>query len=318
MSNSRANSINKKILSELYSDSTKDPETVADSIGVPETEYRNQLKELDQSGIIKQYTAVPDPGKLGFPVPSYHFMSLAQNYDEAIKKGMPFFQAFGGSELAMVVLGEYDLVLRKLSSSDARLNNFMNNIINDPDYPKYDKSETYRVTERMRWRGFDIPETDRYEVTQVELTEIEQQTLKILRRNARLRTKPHEIAQRIGASTEEVTDAIDHLEDDVILGYSIDIDYDQLGWHRAWLGLSSLRGGYEEAIKSVKDINPLNVQCIVSGSGFNWAHIGVELVVDSLTELDEVTDKIRRSGSARETRTFLSTKSLVEDRVSID
>lgn len=310
--------IDRTILSGLYNDCTRDLTELSDKVGIEKGRLDDRIERLEESGIITQFTAIPDPGKMGFPIPSYHFMSLAQNYDEAMKVGMPFFQAFGGSELAMVVLGEYDLILRKLSESDARLNNFMNNLINDPEYPQYETSETYRVTERLRWRGFDVPAEDRYEVEKVELDERERKTLQILRRNGRLRTKPDEIARRIETSPEDALDAVDRLEDEVILGYSIDIDFEQLGWNRAFLGLSSLQGEYEHVIESVREMNSINVPYIVSGSGFNWAHIGIEIVFESIEELDELTDEIRTAGGARETRTFLSTKTLIDDNISIN
>lgn len=309
--------IDRVILTELYSDSVQDRDELASQIDIDREQLDSRIQQLQDDGIITRFSAVPDPGKLGFPIPSYHFMSLAQNYDEAIEKGMPYFQAFSGSELAMIVLGEYDLILRKLSESDARLNNFMNNLINDPDYPKYDKSETYRVTERIRWRGFDISSDNRYEVDTVELSEPEEDVLQILRREGHLRTRPNEIANRIGESPETVIDAINNLEEEVILGYSIDIDFNTIGWNRAFLGLSSLRGEYERVIESVRDMDGLSVPYIVSGSGFNWAHIGVELVFESISELDKLTDEIRTAGGARETRTFLSTKTLVRDDPSL-
>lgn len=310
--------IDRQIVSSLYTDCTRSWNEVASEVNADEEQVTERVDRLSDEGVINQFTAIPDPATLGFPIPSYHFMGLAQNYDTAIKKGMPYFQAFGGSELAMVVLGKYDLILRKLSESDARLNNFMNNLINDPDYPKYEKSETYRVTERIRWRGFDIPEPNRYEVDQYEMDDVERDTLKILRRNGRLRTKPDEIATRIDESPGDVMEAVQRLEDEVILGYSVDIDIERLGWNRAFLGLSSIRGEYEDVIESVCEFSPLNVPYILSGSGFSWAAIAIELVFESLTELDELTDRIRTAGGARETRTLLSTKTLVDDHLSID
>lgn len=309
--------VDRTVLAELYTDFTQDRDELADKAGVTRTKLGERIQRLRDQGIINRFEAVPDPGKIGFPVTSYHFISLAQNYNEAVEKGIPYISAFRGSGLAMVVLGEYDLIIRKLCSSDARLNSFMNNLINDPEYPRYDKSETYRVTERIRWRGFDIPGDNRYEVEQAELSEIEKDVLQLLQREGHLRTRPNEIADRIDTSPGAVMDAIDFLEEEVILGYSIDIDFRKIGWNRAFLGLSSLHGEYDHVIKAVRDLNPLHVPYIVSGSGFNWAHLGLELTFESIDQLDELTDNIRINGGARETRTFLSTKTLLNEHPDV-
>lgn len=306
-----------EIIETLHEDCTQSHTEIADELNEDKTTITDRVERLVDDDIISNYTAVPDPGKIGFPVPSYHFIGLAQNYEEAIEAGMPYFRAFGGSELAMVVLGKYDIILRKLSKSDARLNNFMNNLINDPDYPKHEISQTYRVTERIRWRGFNVPHHDRFEVEPVKLTQDEEKVLKILRGDGRLRTKPDEIASKVDMDPGNVIDTISDLEEKVILGYSIDVNFDKLGWHRGFIGLSSIQGEYNQVVKSLRESDQLYVPYIVSGSGFNWAHLGAELIFKSVSHLDDITDEIRQYGGARSSRTLFSTKTLVSDSVDV-
>lgn len=309
--------LDKNIIRSLYEDSTQTHAELADEYNVDENTVTNRVEKLVEDGVINKYTAIPDPGKIGFPVASYHFLGLAENYEDAIEAGMPYFRAFRGSELAMVMLGEYDVILRKVSQSDTRLNVFMNNLINDPDYPSYDKSRTYRVTERIRWRGFDIPRYDRFEVEPVDLTKEEKEVLRVLRHDGRLRTKPNKIATKIDMSPGDVSDVISDLEEKIILGYSIDVNLNKLGWHRGFIGLSSLRGEYDRVVESLQESSSLHVPYIVSGSGFDWAHLGAELICESVSHLDEMTDRIRQDSGSRTTRTLLSTKALVNETVDV-
>lgn len=301
-----------KVLNELYRDADQTMEQIASECRIDGSEATEIRRQLEDRQVIQGETPVIKPGALGFSVPSYHFIKTAENYDEVLEDGVGPFDMWNGSQLASVVLGEHDLVLRKVSENGERFNNFANNLIDSRDFPTIRDSSSYRVTERIRWHGQNVPGDQIYGVDPVDLSPVDRDVLIELQRDGALRDKPEQIAQSLDLSAGTVVDAVQRLEENVILGYSINTDLEAGGLHRAYLTLKTVRGGYDETVEALREEPPLSASYVVSGTGHEWSDLGVEIVFDSIDHLDRQTDRIRTVSGARETRTFASTKTLYD------
>lgn len=305
----------KRLLGELRRDSTRTKGEIADELGVDSETVGNRLDEFEDSGVIRFYRAAVDPAKLGYEMPSYHFVQAADNYDETLEKGLATYNQWSGTQLVMIVLGKHDLVIRKVSEDWSSYDNFAKNLIKNVSNPAFTDRESYRVDERYRWNGMNLPSDSYYPSESVDLSETEQEALAALRNDARLGRNYEQLADRISATPSSAMNAVERLEEtDTVLGYTVELDLTQLGWHRAFLGLKAVQGDFEATVNDLLDSDPLHVPYILSGSGFQWADIGVELVFESLAQLDDLTDRIRIGSSALESRTLLSTKTLQHDQ----
>jgi Lrp/AsnC family leucine-responsive transcriptional regulator len=304
------------VLSALRTDGAKTDEELAKEIGVAETRVTDARESLESMGAIESYSAAIDPATVGFDTLSYHFVGAVDNYDETLEDGVPTYNMWEGTQLVMVVLGQYDLIIRKASRDAESFSRFAKNLIETTETPGFTRRESYRVDERYRWNGQDISSSRQYSVPDpVEISELEREVLSVLLKNGRLRRKPEELSKRLDASPAAVVEAAERLEDEsIITGYTVNVDLDSMGWNRAFLGLSAVQDGYEASVERLLDFDPLHIPYVVSGTGFNWSDIGVELVFESVEELDQLTDEVRIECDALESRTFLSTKVFQDDR----
>ncbi|MHC1567884.1 MAG: AsnC family transcriptional regulator [Candidatus Syntropharchaeia archaeon] len=56
----------KKILEILIEDARRPFTEIGDKLGVSESTVRKRVKQLEEEGVIKRYTAIVDPAKLGY------------------------------------------------------------------------------------------------------------------------------------------------------------------------------------------------------------------------------------------------------------
>lgn len=307
------------VLEQLRQDATADTETIADRAGISTSAVSEARNKIHEQGLIESYSAVVDPAAVGHGESSYHFIGAIDNYDDTLKNGVPEFNDWGGSQLAMVGFGKYDMIFRKVSKNEEHLDRFAQNLITNPKYPSLRETSTYRINERYRWNGANI-NGNRYGRFLYDLNDNEREVLKVLQANGGLRNQPGEISDRAGISTGKAAEIVERLEQkNAILGYTALPDIESLGWNRGFLGLSNLENSYEGVVDNLLDLEPLYAPYIVSGTGATWADIGIEFVCRSIEHLDEVTDDIRVGLDARESRTLLSPKVFQNERtVTVD
>lgn len=297
------------VLEQLRLDATQSSDDIAEVTDISKDLVEEAFDQIQERGLIESYSAVVDPTAVGFSESSYHFVGSIDNYDETLERGVPSFNQWLGSQSAMVAFGEFDMIFRKLSRTEEDLDNFAKNMIANPNSPTLRKSSTYRINERYRWNGINVPEDNRYS-TNEGLTDIEKEVAKILQSDGRLRHQLGKIASKLGSKSDKVAKAIENLEDKrIINGYTISPNIQELGWYRGFLGLSNLQNPYDEAVGNLLDLDPLYAPYIISGTGVTWADIGIEFVCRSVEHLDKLTDNIRAGPDARESRTLLSPKS---------
>jgi DNA-binding Lrp family transcriptional regulator len=311
----------KQILEQLYRDGMQSPSDIATETNFDIKEIRDKIEEWRTTGLLTDPVAVVDPEKIGYPVTSYHLINFQNNYDHAIGQGLRQFSKWPGTQFAMIVLGDYDVIARKVSRTESQLDTFATNVLSNPDTelketfgPQTSQVfdiETIKITQAIRRNGIDIPDSrQRSETEEVDLNETEAEVLNQLQRDATFRNKPGQIAAEVAASREDIEAAIERLEDEkVIAKYARLIDPDVGGWYRAFFGVSVKRGQYENVVDELTKESAITVPYIQSGLGYNWADISMELLFDSIEELDQVTDRLRSISGVRSSRTFLGTRS---------
>ncbi|TKX67667.1 Lrp/AsnC family transcriptional regulator [Halorubrum sp. SP9] len=307
------------VLEQLRRNATLDTEAIAERTGLGPAAVDEAREVIHDRGLVDSYAAVVDPAAVGHEESSYHFIGAIDNYDDTLRNGVPEFNDWGGSQLAMVGFGNYDMIFRKVSKSEERLDRFAQNLITNPKYPSLRETSTYRINERYRWNGADVEE-NQYGQPVCGLDDDRREVLSVLQADGNLRNRPGKVAERADIATGEAAEIIDELEEDgVILGYTALPDVESLGWYRGFLGLSNLENSYEGVVDNLLELEPLYAPYIVSGTGATWADIGIEFVCRSIEHLDELTDRIRVGLDARESRTLLSPKVFQNKRtVNVD
>jgi DNA-binding Lrp family transcriptional regulator len=220
---------------------------------------------------------------------------------------------------------------------------------NGPNLNFFENQETYPIFEIRRWHGQDRDESLRSKPADLGSLELE-----VLRRLMQDSTRSdHEISEAIKAGikqghtdtlvddlnrigTENVGDARQSLLDnDVLLGYSVDYDLEDMGWNRAVMGISLKPGysdeGHDAAVEKLMSFDddmgkgvdaPLNnftLPYITSGLGQSWADLMLEIIVSDTSDINKIASRIREEiESVESTRTHLMTKSLMDDSITVD
>jgi DNA-binding Lrp family transcriptional regulator len=67
------------LVSELLKNSRRSDRELAKVLGVSQPTVSRMIKKLEEQGIIKEYTIVPDFGKLGYEIMGFTFVKMKQN-----------------------------------------------------------------------------------------------------------------------------------------------------------------------------------------------------------------------------------------------
>lgn len=297
---------------------------IADQLSIGREEAEETTARLEDKGAIDRFTVI-DPRKVGLTAPGYAMIQCEETYDRAIDESVAHVDEHPGVQSIGTVFGEYDIIIRKLSDGVHKLNNFANNALNFTTAQK-----TCLTTELIRWQGIDVP-PDEWELDpdlDEELNTGKKSVLQALWADPTLKQDHSELARRVGLDLDEVTGAISELEKrNVILGYSVKPTLDMLGWGRAYLGISTLpdlpptndeeEENYQYVIENLLKENRreevmkdhLHVPFVSSGLGMTAADVFVEVVFESMTHLDALSDEIRETDGVRTTRTYIEANS---------
>ena len=311
----------REILKILNQNSSLSADDVAKHLGIGRSEVEERIPRLEDD--VMERFAVIDPRKVGLTVPGYAFAQCEETYENAIDKSLQFVKEHDGVQSIGTVYGEYDIIIRKLSTDLYKLNNFSTNGISYSTAQK-----TCATTELIRWHGIDIAssewETDTDIVENIDPTS--EAVLEALQKDPTLRSDQMALAHHVDAELDKVSGAIKQLEQrDIILGYSIKLNLDQLGWGRVYLGISTLsdlpptndqqqsQSNYQQVRNNLrKEQNGdeirkdnLHIPFIGSGLGNAKADIFAEILFESMDHLDKLTDKIREMDGVKTTRTYI-------------
>lgn len=316
MGNKMLDDTERRIVELLYADATASPQTIAEELSISASEVEETISSLREQNFIGQPIAVVDPVRIGYDVTSYHFISSSVNFNSALREQMAHFPEWDGTQLALITLGDYDLVFRKVSTDDSSLDRFGTNVLSNPEMtsPGFQELESLRLTQRVRWRGMDLPQQSQRGSRSYDLDDDHHRILEALRVNGSLREDMDTLASEADVGRDDAEEIVKRLENDnVIVGYSYPVNFQNLNWYRAIFGLSTKQGGYHESISAIQDEEPLDVPYISSGLGFNWSDIIVELTFGSVKELDEITDRLWGLDQVKSTRTYFGTQTFYFD-----
>lgn len=276
---------------------------IADEVDLSNDEFDRREKKLRKNDVIRQYISVINPFKVGYTTPAYVFSMAYDNVSEAISVDVDEFR-YGGEMTLDVVLGNFDIVHRRVDRSAVRQSRFTREAgATSKELEFFQSSETYTINQIFRWHGHSI--ADEYRTIagneRVDLSPDEKEYLNFISKNAQADRQL--IATRLGLTEDQV----DVIADDVssrIEGGSIVFDASQTRWNRALMGISlkpsSIALG--DIVKRIEEMTrrdagevfaePFNVPFIVSGIGQRWADILLELVVESMDETTLLAEKI--------------------------
>jgi len=115
----------KKILSLLQSNARISNAELADRVNLSPTPCLRRMRKLEDRGLIRNYSAILNEKKLGFPVSAYVFVNLEKNTKE---NGQTFEQAVRLLPEVVeccVVAGRHDYVLKVVARSLEDYDRFM-------------------------------------------------------------------------------------------------------------------------------------------------------------------------------------------------
>jgi Lrp/AsnC family transcriptional regulator for asnA, asnC and gidA len=122
--------IDEKILQALRGNSTLSKRKIAKKIGVPLTTVFHRIKRMEKEGIIRKYTVITDPEKLGYRICAYILVSVKQNPADGRRVSQQkiasyITKMFANVESVAIITGEFDLIIKARFKSIKQLNEFL-------------------------------------------------------------------------------------------------------------------------------------------------------------------------------------------------
>ena len=122
--------IDEKILQALKENSTLSKRKIAKRMGVPLTTVFHRIKRMEKEGIIRKYTVITDPEKLGYGICAYILVSVKQNPAEGKRVSQQeiasyITKMFANVESVAIITGEFDLIIKARFKSIKQLNEFL-------------------------------------------------------------------------------------------------------------------------------------------------------------------------------------------------
>ena len=118
--------IDEQILSFLSENARTKISYIAQKIHLSETSVIERVKKLENSGVIRQYTTVVDPEKLGLDITAFTYIRIEHpKYNEDFIKQMQ-----ENPEIAEIhyITGDYDFLLKIITRSSSSLQRVLNDI----------------------------------------------------------------------------------------------------------------------------------------------------------------------------------------------
>lgn len=104
--------IDARIIAELQQDGRRSVVELGERIGLTGTPCARRLKQLEQSKVIRGYTAIVDPTRLGLKVQAFIQVKLERHTDENVELFQRELAALDLILSCQAVTGEYDFMLQ--------------------------------------------------------------------------------------------------------------------------------------------------------------------------------------------------------------
>jgi DNA-binding Lrp family transcriptional regulator len=125
--------IDRNIIRLLQEDSRKSFNKIADSLGIAVGTAYNRVKNLEDRGILKNYTIILDPTKLGYGLTALILIQADGRYLPQVEKELAKLD-----EIISIydITGDYDVAVVARFKNRASLNNFIKSTLKMPHVSK--------------------------------------------------------------------------------------------------------------------------------------------------------------------------------------
>ena len=112
-----------RILAELQRDGRQSVVEIAERVGLTHTPCLRRLRHLEDSGVIRGYTAILDPARVGLRVTAFVQVKLERHVDEVMNRFQQAVEAIDDVVSCHVTSGNYDYLLTVLAEDLDSLGN---------------------------------------------------------------------------------------------------------------------------------------------------------------------------------------------------
>lgn len=283
---------------------------------------------------------VVDPRFLGYQFPSYTFVETENNLEEGSNAKENHFDRPDDALFLGTVLGDYDLIHRRIDRNRWQNANFAKWAKGRLSY--FEEFETYSIFQIARWYGKDRESPLEKEEDIRELDDVEKDVIHKLNENLNLLKK---VEQEIDLDQSEVPERLDRYdnnliketisdlkEEEILLGSSVTYDINNSPWNSVVMGLAlgkeedsgeegprmDLGVDHQSVIEELQSLNTeyidnFTMPFITSGIGQGWADILLELRVEDVHHMDSIAQEIRDIEYVTTTQTYMLTDVLLND-----
>ncbi|OGS44413.1 MAG: transcriptional regulator [Euryarchaeota archaeon RBG_13_57_23] len=105
------------ILGELAEDSRKTTKAIAKELGMPRATVHDRIVKMEQKGVIRRYTAVPDYAQLGLGVSAFILVQFEPEKGLSQRDTAEDIASITGIYEVHMISGEYDMILKVRGAS---------------------------------------------------------------------------------------------------------------------------------------------------------------------------------------------------------
>jgi Lrp/AsnC family transcriptional regulator, leucine-responsive regulatory protein len=136
------------ILRELREDAKKTTKTIAENTGIPRTTVHDRINKMEQSGIIRRFTVIPDYEKIGEPTTAFVFVSYNPTAGSSQRALADTLAKMDGVYEVHLISGDWDLIAKVRGANVERIGELV--IERLRDIPGVGKTVTCTVFKSMK------------------------------------------------------------------------------------------------------------------------------------------------------------------------
>jgi DNA-binding Lrp family transcriptional regulator len=105
------------ILEKLVEDSRRTTKAIAKELDIPRATVHDRIAKMEQKGVIRRYTAVPDYGQLGAGVSAFILVQFGSEAGMSQRETAEEISTIQGIFEVHMISGEYDMLLKVRGAS---------------------------------------------------------------------------------------------------------------------------------------------------------------------------------------------------------
>lgn len=337
-----AREVEERVLEALYADGSisQDHSEIADRAQLSTDVLSKHLPQLQE--VLGKPIAVFDPRYFEYSYPSYTFIETKNNLERGIEARQSQFEHPGHAMLLGTVLGDIDLIHRRVDPDRLAHTHFAKWAKGRLQY--FEQFETYPVFQIARWHGKDITEPLNEDPSM--LGNPEYDVIRAIRQDPTLLWKIEQTSNNEEIPLPNVLEeygqdltrnVIEELrDDDVLLGAAHTFDVNDSQWSTAIMGLTlggdrerdettprmELTDEHDRVIDQLQDLDTdyldsFRMPFITSGVGQGWADILIELRIQETHHLDAIAQTLRSIDHVKTTRTYMMASVIFDEPLEV-